>query len=145
MDALRRPFTARWLQTTSRLLVIAACTGVLVGGKCAHTESALNPEEQAAAPAQELPPVYRGAPLEPPENRTVAERTRDQGITNLIRARLLADEQVSATRVVVRTFQGEVSLVGVVTSSGAHRRALRIAQSTPGVTAVHDGLTIIQR
>ena len=121
-------------------LLLVACVGAL---GCAH--STKHPTEGTQSAADSPPPVYKGTPIAEPDTRSVADMTKDTGITNVIRARLLADETVSATRIIVHTYHGEVSLSGVVTSPAAHQRAITIAQSTPGVTAVHDSLTMLSR
>jgi len=66
----------------------------------------------------------------------------DTWITARVKASLVQDPDVRATEVNVETFKGVVQLSGFVSSDAAKDQAVRIAQSTRGVTSVHNDIRV---
>jgi hyperosmotically inducible periplasmic protein len=66
----------------------------------------------------------------------------DSEITSVLEAALVANEQVKARQVDVRTLEGVVYLTGVVDTVEARREAARIAWRTAGVRGVNNELTV---
>jgi len=66
----------------------------------------------------------------------------DAAITGKIRTVLQADREVDASRIQVSTERGVVTLDGSVAGEDAHKKALTLAQSVPGVRQVRDRLTV---
>jgi hyperosmotically inducible protein len=66
----------------------------------------------------------------------------DAGLTTAVKARLAADETVSAYQIDVDTEDGVVTLTGTVDSIAAETAALRVAGETAGVTRVVNQMNI---
>jgi hyperosmotically inducible protein len=69
----------------------------------------------------------------------------DVGTTAEIKAKLLADTQVSGLRIDVDTKDSVVTLTGNVSSAAEKEKALELARGVTGVTRVEDRLTIEPR
>jgi len=70
------------------------------------------------------------------------QKLEDMGITAHIKAHLLGHELVDGFRIHVDTEAGIVTLTGDVQSIDEKELALQLAWNTPGVTRVHNGLTV---
>jgi len=66
----------------------------------------------------------------------------DEGINNVIEAKLESSDKVKARQVEVVTLEGTVYLTGVVDTSEARREAGRLAWSTEGVQGLSNDLTV---
>jgi hyperosmotically inducible periplasmic protein len=71
-----------------------------------------------------------------------AEAVDDAAITTAVKAKLLADGQVSGTKIDVDTKSGVVTLKGTVKSEQEKEKAIQIARDTRGVQRVEDQLTV---
>ena len=69
--------------------------------------------------------------------QSVGEVIDDSLITTKIKARFVADPQISAFAINIDTVNGIVSLTGVVDSEQARQRAIQLAQDTEGVKQVN--------
>jgi hyperosmotically inducible protein len=67
--------------------------------------------------------------------------TTDAGITTKVKAKLAADETVSAAQIEVDTADGVVTLTGNVDSEAAKSRALELTRDTDGVVNVVDRIS----
>ena len=76
---------------------------------------------------------------------TVDNAVSDAGTTAEIKAKLLADTQVSGLRIDVDTKDSVVTLTGAVSTMAEKNKALELARSVSGVTRVEDRLTIEPR
>jgi hyperosmotically inducible protein len=85
--------------------------------------------------------VVPEAVAEPPDASLVS----DAGTTAEIKAKLLADTQVSGLRIDVDTRDSVVTLSGTVTTAAEKNKALELAREVSGVTRVEDQLTIQPR
>lgn len=72
------------------------------------------------------------------------EAVTDAGITTAVKAKLLADPDVSGLRIDVDTEAGVVTLTGRVSSQAEADAAVRLARSTDGVKHVVNKLTVGQ-
>jgi osmotically-inducible protein OsmY len=68
------------------------------------------------------------------------KRQSDSGITSVIQASLLANDDVKVEQVEVETREGVVYLTGLVDTEDARREAGRVAWSTEGVRGVMNDL-----
>jgi hyperosmotically inducible periplasmic protein len=66
----------------------------------------------------------------------------DATITTKVKAALLSDSQLKATKVSVQTTQGTVQLTGAVGSKSQESEAVRVANQVNGVKTVTDQLTV---
>ena len=71
-----------------------------------------------------------------------SEYADDAGISNKLRADILADKQLSVLDIHVETMQGVVQLSGFVDSSQTEARAVQLAESEHGVKLVKDNLVV---
>ena len=76
------------------------------------------------------------------DKRSMTEITNDAGITYAINAKFLKDDLVNPLDVNVDTYEGVVTLRGMVDTPAAARRAYDLAYSVDGVTKVISNLTI---
>ncbi|SHF31395.1 BON domain-containing protein [Desulfacinum infernum DSM 9756] len=77
-----------------------------------------------------------------PAGRSAGQVLDDATITAKVKAKLLDDPLVSGLAIDVDTFQGEVTLTGVVNSPKARIRAEDLARKTRGVRSVRNLLRI---
>lgn len=77
--------------------------------------------------------------------QVIADATSDARITAAIKAKLVADTEVSALSISVNTTDGVVTLSGGVSSSAEISRAMAIAMETDGVREVISTLQIRAR
>jgi osmotically-inducible protein OsmY len=66
----------------------------------------------------------------------------DSAITARVRQALVKDPAVEATEIDVHTYEGKVTLAGVVDDDAMARRAVRVTQQTPGVRSVENSLQV---
>jgi len=103
------------------ILMLAACTALMVGGDASGGHQQGKDERQA--------------------NVVVA----DSAITTKIKGRYAADSVVSVFNIGVRTWKGTVTLSGTVGSYIARDQAESIAKGTGGVRAVNNLIVIEDR
>ncbi|MGB4468369.1 MAG: BON domain-containing protein [Azovibrio sp.] len=70
------------------------------------------------------------------------EYVDDVVITSKVKAAILNDENLKSAEINVETFKGVVQLSGFVSSRAAANRAVAVARSVKGVTAVKDDMRI---
>ncbi len=105
----------RMLTTGMMVLVVSACTSMLVGG--ADYGSGDDERSQSAAAS-------------------------DTAITSEIRNRYAADPVVGMFNIGVRTYAGAVTLSGAVSSEAAQEQAGQIARAAHGVKTVHNHIRV---
>lgn len=66
-------------------------------------------------------------------------------ITTKVKAKLLADEDVNGLPITVKTYKNVVQLSGFVNNNFQKNRAVALARSVEGVSAVEDSLIIKKR
>jgi hypothetical protein len=66
----------------------------------------------------------------------------DGAIADSVKARMFSDPQLKSSSLDVSVSQGEVTLRGEVPSESVRYEAFRLAAETPGVTKVHDQMTV---
>jgi hyperosmotically inducible protein len=76
------------------------------------------------------------------ESSTMKNVVSDSAITAAIKAKFIADDQVSALNIHVDTVNGKVTLTGKVPSESAKERAIAIAKATNGVHEVVSNLEL---
>ncbi len=74
--------------------------------------------------------------------RTAGQTMDDTTITSSIKAKLVKDPQLSAMKIDVDSYQGNVTLAGQVPNKEAERRAVQIAKETGGVKSVKSNLLV---
>ena len=74
--------------------------------------------------------------------RTAGELVDDATIADTIRAKIVADKEVSFLKINTDVFNGNVSLLGVVPSKEAEEHLISLAQGVKGVKSVTSKLTI---
>jgi hyperosmotically inducible periplasmic protein len=67
----------------------------------------------------------------------------DSAITARVRQALIKDPTIEAREVGVQTFEGQVTLIGVVDDEAMARRIAHLAEQTPGVRSVQNSMQII--
>lgn len=85
------------------------------------------------------------ADYEPParnDRRTYAERVEDASVSAAVRSKLAWSQQLDASRTVVSTDQGRVTLTGNVDREADKTLAARLATLTRGVKSVDNRLTV---
>jgi hyperosmotically inducible periplasmic protein len=75
---------------------------------------------------------------------TLGQNIDDTTLTTSVKTKLLADKLVNLTRIDVDTYNGVVSLNGVVSTPAEKERAEEIAQSVDGVKKVVNNLQVRQ-
>ena len=100
------------------LLMLSGCTALVVGGSAAGGYQLGTDEREPGAVAS------------------------DSAITNKIKAKYVADSIVSAFNISVRTYEGRVTLSGVVNSFVARDQAMDLAKSTAGVKTVTNQIVV---
>ena len=73
---------------------------------------------------------------------TTSRTTDDPTITTSVKIALLNDAQVGALRLDTKTFQGVVTLSGVVRTPAQEQQAVAVARRVSGVRDVKSALTI---
>jgi hyperosmotically inducible protein len=76
------------------------------------------------------------------DKRSMKEITNDASITYAINAKFLKDDLVNPVDINVDTYEGVVTLRGMVDTPAAARRAYDLAYGVDGVTKVISNLTI---
>ena len=66
----------------------------------------------------------------------------DTAITSKVKAKMLADKEVSGTSVDVETYQGRVQLSGFVKSDQERQKAAELARSVNGVKEVRNDIQL---
>jgi osmotically-inducible protein OsmY len=66
----------------------------------------------------------------------------DSALTARVKTELVKDPEVKASEIDVNTYQGRVTLNGVVDNATMAKRAVSIARGTPGVKSVHSALQV---
>ena len=66
----------------------------------------------------------------------------DATLTARVKTALLKDHDVKGSEVNVQTYEGKVTLTGVVDNSEMAHRAERIARDTPGVKSVESAMQV---
>ena len=79
------------------------------------------------------------------DERSFGQMWNDSTITTKIKRALAADPKVDALRVDVDTLEGVVMLTGVIETEDSAKRAVEIAQNTPGVIKVKNNLQVGQK
>ncbi len=74
--------------------------------------------------------------------RTAGQSVDDATITGEIKGKLINDPRVSAMKIDVDSYKGNVTLTGQVPDRQAEQQAIRIAQGTGGVKSVRSNLLI---
>ncbi|MCK4534865.1 MAG: BON domain-containing protein [Syntrophobacterales bacterium] len=77
-----------------------------------------------------------------PAGRTAGVVIDDASITTQVKAKLLHDKILTGLAISVSTFEGEVTLIGAVKTSGIKQHATRVAGSVAGVRGVKNLLKI---
>jgi len=77
--------------------------------------------------------------------RSAGALVDDVTIADTIRAKIIADKQVSFLKIDTDVFNGNVTLLGVVPSREAEDHLLEIARNVKGVKSVTSKLTIQQK
>jgi hyperosmotically inducible protein len=73
---------------------------------------------------------------------TTGQYIDDATITTKVKAALLSDQQLKATKVSVQTDQGAVQLTGSVDSKNQESEAIRVTNQVDGVKSIKDLLTV---
>lgn len=118
-------------QEEARALEIARGTS---GVRDVVDELAVAPERREGAPTTGI----EGVPAEPGAVRAGG----DAGITAAVKAKLLADPDVSGLAINVDTENGVVTLTGTVDNEAQKAEAVRLARQVEGVANVNDRLEI---
>jgi hyperosmotically inducible periplasmic protein len=77
------------------------------------------------------------------EHQTAAGYVGDSAITARLRQALIKDPSIEASQIGVQTYEGQVTLLGVVDDEAMARRVLHVAEQTPGVRSVRNSLQIV--
>lgn len=116
-------------------------------GKAERTTESTAPrtERSADRPAQKMEGAQQmPSPAQPatPPSESAGEYLDDAAITTKVKAALLNDPMLSASRIEVTTDKGVVKLSGTVDSEPGINRALDQASSQPGVKSVQTDLSV---
>jgi osmotically-inducible protein OsmY len=74
--------------------------------------------------------------------RETAGYVGDSAITAQVRQTLIKDATIEANEVGVQTFEGQVTLIGVVDDEAMARRVALLAEHTPGVRSVRNDIQV---
>jgi hyperosmotically inducible protein len=77
------------------------------------------------------------------DDRTIGTKLDDASVTSGVKTKLIKDSEIHAADINVDTFEGVVTLHGNVPSSGAKRRAAKLAKSVKGVKSVRSKLVVV--
>jgi hypothetical protein len=66
----------------------------------------------------------------------------DTTITARVKTALIKDPRIKASEIQVQTYQGKVTLNGVVDTAAMAERVLDVARATPGVRTINDKLKV---
>ena len=108
----------RYLVLVAMIFALSGCTALLVGG--------------AATAAYQVGKDER-------EPEVIAS---DSAITTRIKSKYAVDSAVSVFGIGVRTYEGEVTLSGTVSSDVARDVAVTLAKDTGGVTSVANQIVV---
>lgn len=113
------------------------------------------PSERSSDPASPKSPAGAANPASPtapaaitpdtrppPEPRTAAEIESDASIARRVKQALASDALTGSESIDIEVTRGIVNLSGSVSGSEVAHRALSIARSTGGVTAVQDAMKV---
>ncbi len=106
----------------------------------AKTPAAPLAAPHAASPT--APPALTPATEDPPQPRTAAEVSIDQQIAERVRVALANDHLTQAQPIDIAVTRGIANLSGNVSTQAVAHRALSIARSTGGVSAVQDAMKV---
>ena len=76
------------------------------------------------------------------DHTPVSGYVADSAITARVRAALVQDPTVEASEVSVQTYNGQVTLNGVVDDQAMVRRAVLLTEQTPGVKSVRNAMQV---
>jgi hyperosmotically inducible periplasmic protein len=77
-----------------------------------------------------------------PTQKTAGDYLDDATTTTRIKSAFVADDQVSALDVGVKTYKGNVELTGFADNTREMQRAVEIARATPGVKSVRNDIRL---
>lgn len=77
-----------------------------------------------------------------PGQKTAGEYIDDATTTTRIKSAFVADDQVKALDIGVKTYKGNVELTGYADNMQEMQRAVTLARATPGVTSVHNDIRL---
>lgn len=77
-----------------------------------------------------------------PNRQSVGERVDDAAITANIKARLVADSNLKASEINVKTFKGVTQLSGFVADPSDRSRAVALAREVSGVVSVENEMRV---
>lgn len=66
----------------------------------------------------------------------------DSAITAAVKGKYLADPNINALNIHVKTYNGQVTLTGIVPNTAMRNLAISLAQNTNGVTKVNSKLMV---
>ncbi|MBT8091457.1 MAG: BON domain-containing protein [Gammaproteobacteria bacterium] len=111
----------RVLTAAMAMLLLSGCTAMLVGGAAVGGYQVGKDERPAGVVAA------------------------DSAITAKIKGKYVADSVVSVFNIGVRTYEGVVTLTGIVGSHAARTQAEKLARETGGVTTVNNLVVVEDR
>jgi hyperosmotically inducible protein len=77
-----------------------------------------------------------------PAGRTAGQVLDDSTITTKVKAKIFGDSILKGFAISVKTFEGEVTLIGAVNNEKERKKAAQLARSTAGVRKVHNLIKI---
>lgn len=143
---------SRWLASgliASSVLLATAVVVAQSAERSSFVQAAPNTERAPQAPAPipkaaspTAPPSVTPATEDPPAPRSAVEVSIDQSIAERVRVALASDHLTRAQAIDIAVTRGIANLSGNVATAAVAHRALAIARSTGGVTAVQDAMKV---
>ena len=139
------------MKTTQAAPVLKAALGAaaisLAFSATAATSSDRSADAQMTAdrPTTVREPQPNDRVAAPPPSTTESGYTEDRRIVDRVQAALDDDADLKETRLRVQAENGQVRLVGSVSTFEQKDRAIQIASAVQGVAGVDDGITLRER
>lgn len=156
MKVLQTRFTekqlSRWLASALVASSVLLCAAVVLAQSLDRAPRAQATPGGDRTPVVPLPTPHPAAPTappavtprtdDPPAPRTPSEIAIDQAIAERVRVALATDHATRSQPIDISVTRGIANLSGNVSDAAIAQRALSIARSTGGVTAVQDAMKV---
>jgi hyperosmotically inducible protein len=126
----------------NRKMLSRFLAAALVAMASAATVHAAGPADRPAGSAGASDPATTSSGAPSGQSGAAGAYVDDAMITTKVKAALIADKQVSALKINVKTEQGVVKMSGTVPSAEIGQRALELAAGVEGVKNVQNDLRV---
>ena len=133
------------MKANQAVRVLAAALGAVGISFALVAAAATSADRTADGPPTALDPPRTAAPADQVRANTESGYAEDRSLAERVQAALDDDPELKQAMLRVQADQGQVLLLGSVSTFEQHDRALDIASAVQGVSGVEDGITLRNR